>query len=100
VTQPEVPEATERRIDIGDSHVLVLITPPGATEPTGVEVEHLTPAGKRCMGWISLDVARNADLPEARKWQVQSWDPLTLSPSLLCGCGDHGFVRGWRWIPA
>lgn len=26
---------------------------------------------------------------------------LTLSPSLLCGtCGDHGFVRDGKWVPA
>lgn len=51
------------------------------------------------------------DLPEVRRafgdrerpyWQVESLDieTLTISPSLLCGCGDHGFIRGGRWIPA
>jgi hypothetical protein len=92
--------STEQHIDIGADHILVLVTPSGATEPTGVEVEHLTPGGKPCVGWINLDVARNHDLPEARKWQVESWDPITLSPSLLCGCGDHGFVRSGKWVPA
>jgi hypothetical protein len=33
-------------------------------------------------------------------WTVQSWDPLTISPSILCECGDHGFIRGGEWIPA
>jgi hypothetical protein len=92
--------ATERRIDLGGEHTLVLVTPEGATEPTGVELEHLTPTGRQCSGWINLDVARNGHLPPERKWQVESWDPLTLSPSLLCGCGDHGFVRGGQWVPA
>lgn len=31
-------------------------------------------------------------------WQIESWEPLTLSPSLLCHCGDHGFIRGGRWV--
>lgn len=25
---------------------------------------------------------------------------VTLEPSVLCSCGDHGFVRGGRWVPA
>mgnify|MGYP001586948463 CR=1 FL=1 len=25
---------------------------------------------------------------------------VTLSPSVLCGCGDHGFVREGKWVPA
>lgn len=34
-------------------------------------------------------------------WTVESWEPLTLSPSLLSTCcGDHGFIRNGRWIPA
>lgn len=34
-----------------------------------------------------------------QKWQVHSWAPLTLSPSLLskCPCNDHGFIRNGRW---
>jgi hypothetical protein len=48
------------------------------------------------------------DTPEARavttdgpKWSVESWDPLTLSPSLACrSCSHHGFIRNGRWVPA
>ena len=49
------------------------------------------------------------DMPEARAipgfrhfaWQVESWEPLTLSPSILCReTGDHGFIRGGQWVPA
>ena len=32
--------------------------------------------------------------------ELISTDPLTISPSLLCRCGDHGFIREGRWIPA
>ncbi len=54
-----------------------------------------------CEGGITFDgpVQRQVH-PCAPKWTVESWDPLTLSPSLLCGCGDHGFVRAGRWAPA
>lgn len=34
-------------------------------------------------------------------WTVESWEPLTISPSLLFKCcGDHGFIRGGKWVPA
>lgn len=38
--------------------------------------------------------------PEAPFWQIESWEPLTISPSLLCHCGDHGFIRGGLWVRA
>ena len=35
------------------------------------------------------------------RWTVESLDPLTISPSVLCrSCGLHGFIRDGRWIPA
>lgn len=49
----------------------------------------------------------HVDTPEVRTvfgdhvWQVESWEPLTLSPSihrLECGC--HGHIRENKWIPA
>lgn len=33
-------------------------------------------------------------------WEVLSEDPLTLSPSILCSCGHHGFIRAGKWEPA
>lgn len=45
-------------------------------------------------------VARGFGKAEAC-WRVESWDPLTISPSLLClTCGDHGFIRAGRWVRA
>jgi hypothetical protein len=56
-----------------------------------------------------------AVMPARALWQVQTWEPLTISPSLLCKmprfgpdnkaipgteCGDHGFIRGGRWVRA
>jgi hypothetical protein len=38
--------------------------------------------------------------PAATTWDVLSGEPLTLSPSLLCHCGDHGYIRDGRWVPA
>lgn len=31
-------------------------------------------------------------------WVVERWDPLTISPSILCDvCGDHGFIHRGKW---
>lgn len=51
-------------------------------------------------GAIELDVPQNDFVPADAKWQIESVDPLTLSPSLLCrACGHHGFLRNGRWEP-
>jgi hypothetical protein len=73
-------------------------------EKAGAQVSHAKPDGSECFSGIYFD------LPELRKhwgnddrhyWQVQSWEPLTVSPSLLCTrCGDHGFIRDGKWVPA
>ena len=33
-------------------------------------------------------------------WQIEQEDPLTLSPSLRCGCGHHGWIRNNIWVEA
>lgn len=91
-------------------------------------VEHMRPSGKECCGCITLDSPEARQLHEftnaylASKglptspyvaWTVESWEPLTLSPSLLCKmpildaegkptgeyCNDHGFIRNSVWVP-
>lgn len=35
------------------------------------------------------------------KWTVESWEPLTLSPSVDCRCPDgqcHGYIREGKWV--
>lgn len=49
---------------------------------------------------IALDVPQNEHVAAEGKWQVESLDPVTISPSLLCQCGHHGFIRSGRWEPA
>jgi len=36
---------------------------------------------------------------EGPKWDVHSWQPLHIEPSLQSHypCSDHGFIRGGRW---
>ena len=64
-------------------------------------VRHTSPSGEPCMGGITFDgeVSRQIE-PGKAVWTVESWDPPSFSPSLLCSCGDHGFIRQGRWVRA
>lgn len=105
-------------VDIGDNHWITwfqwapdreLNPQYGADQPdipkAGVIVFHRRPDGALCSGAVTFDF-----LPgPGPRWQVQSLDPLTISPSVLCTwkdtpdgpvCGDHGFIREGRWVRA
>lgn len=59
--------------------------------------------GKDCESGIYFNVpnVRAVIGPDRPLWNVDSWSPLTLSPSLLCtACGDHGFIQNGRWVSA
>lgn len=57
--------------------------------------------GKPCASAIHFDTPIAREVDRGPFWQVQSWDPLTVAPSLLCmRCGDHGFIREGRWVRA
>lgn len=69
----------------------------------GAIIGHRHPeTGEPCTGFVTFDGEVQRELEAGRpRWTVQSWDPLTLSPSVLCRrCGDHGWVRDGRWVPA
>lgn len=101
-------------LDLGDDHALQFIqwAPDRDLNPRYADMpdveryaaheRHKAPSGRACMGFITFDgeVAREIS-PDIPKWTVESWEPLTLSPSLLCrACGDHGFIRAGRWVRA
>jgi hypothetical protein len=113
-------ERDERDLDHGEGHWLHYISwapddlpanrenfgvPLPNVEKAGAMIGHKKPDGSECWGHV------NFDLPELRRfpnsfpadhlWAVESWDPLTISPSVLCKlCNDHGFIRGGRWVRA
>jgi hypothetical protein len=108
---------SDQTIDLGDGHRLTFHrwAPDRALNPQyddlpdveryGATIEHRHHVtGVQHTGGVTFDgpVQRaHAGRPEAINralWQVESWDPLTLSPSVLCDCGDHGYVRNGRWI--
>lgn len=106
------------QIDLGDNHRLSFHTwdpdpelnpwakdlPGSPSDYVGGTVYHLKADGSECAGGITFNTPRGRALaersPGRATWDVQSWEPLTLSPSLLCSCGDHGFIREGRWVRA
>lgn len=58
--------------------------------------------GEPCGSAITFDLPETKHLADDdHRWQVESWDPLTVSPSLLCrACGDHGLIVEGKWVPA
>jgi hypothetical protein len=73
----------------------------------GVTIEHphRTLPGERCMAAVVFDTpevraALSKETFDRPLWQVEQADPLTVSPSILCVCGDHGYIRDGAWVPA
>jgi hypothetical protein len=56
---------------------------------------------RRCVSGIQFDDAPAHIVDGRPTWRLETRDPLTVWPSLLCRiCGDHGFIRGGRWVVA
>lgn len=117
------PDRDDYDVDLGDGHYLKFFSwnpddlpqnrelynvPPGEPMPKvkrcGASVYHDKPDGTPCGAAVYFkDVAKDEAYEKAfgdrTAWTVESWDPLTLSPSLLCMvCGDHGFIRNGKWV--
>jgi hypothetical protein len=63
-------------------------------------ISHDLPGGGSCEGMITFDSSLARAHFSGPYWTVVSWDPLTLSPSLKCHCGDHGHIQNGRWVAA
>jgi hypothetical protein len=87
--------ATESdRIDLGHEHSAVVRYLDG--ELMGIAYDHLRPDGQTCIRNSWLPVERTPD-----SWQLVAVEPLHIEPSVLCtACGDHGFIRDGKWVPA
>lgn len=104
----------DRNLDLGHDHRAVFLgwAPDRELNPQyegipdepryALLIHHKDPAGAECSGMVTFagDVQRRVEPDRPNVWTVQSWDPLTISPSVLCSCGDHGFIRNGRWEPA
>jgi hypothetical protein len=101
-----------RGLDLGDGHRLFFhswkpdrrLNPQYDEVPDcerfGATVEHRNrQTGVRCVGSLTFTGAvQDRIRPDAPKWVVDSWEPLSMLPSVMCSCGDHGWIRAGRWI--
>lgn len=91
-------------IDIGEGHSIKFVSYKD-DEKTAIQDHHLTKDGKPCKGFVPFEggawASEFKEVKNYQAWKVESLEPLTLSPSLLCTvCGDHGFIREGKWVKA
>ena len=105
--RPRDPSGQEHDLDLGDGHWLDWVGPGDGTTRIGAIVYHRLPPGApdhlgngMCAG--SIRWVPDPDRPSRVTWDLQGAadEHLTVSPSLLCSCGDHGFIRQGRWVRA
>jgi hypothetical protein len=91
------------RTDIGHGHAISWYTRGPDETRVGVLIWHRAldtgDDATEHAGGVYFDVPESVGLTGAR-WQLVSLDPLHIEPSVLCSCGDHGFIRDGHWIPA
>ena len=99
--QPDA-QSLARWIDLGDNHSMRFLEFEGDAK-SAFEYKHFRPDGTECIGHISITGAAWAQAfnNKIETWDVQSWEPFTCTPSLLCRvCGDHGFITDGKWVKA
>ena len=88
-------------IDVGHGHTLTRLADADGSLYGFVDEHTSLKTGEPCSGSVCVnpgpdDVKYNRDV-----WTMESEEPLSLTPSLLCTtCGEHGFVRDGKWVPA
>ncbi len=87
-------------LDLGDEHWLWWNEPPSEPRKPGDNYDGAWVAHRKkdaqddwshpCLGHITLS---------GGGWQLHCF-PATISPSLACSCGDHGFIQQGHWVRA
>jgi hypothetical protein len=81
----------------------IQITQPAASGVRSFVDEHPRPDGQGPRAGAGRELGPGQERPADGKayWTIESEEPLTLTPSLLCtACHDHGWVRDGMWAPA
>ena len=63
---------------------------------------HRRPDNNRlCAGYVRFKVPTDGHTGRGPLWDVISYEPFHIEPSLLCrSCNHHGFIRNGSWVPA
>jgi hypothetical protein len=95
---------TDGRIDIGGGHSIRFVEYKDDLRAALHDYHQRPDGGGQCQGFITFEGgawAREFKENPLATWKVVKWDPLTLTPSLLCrACGDHGFIENGKWRKA
>lgn len=103
------PQDTHPDLWLDDDHFIEFAHRRDESEPCGGVFWHRrtdSPSGWCCGSFFwrrpAQSVIGDHGLIQATgdTWQLISRDPLTLSPSFLCHCGHHGWLREGKWVPA
>jgi hypothetical protein len=82
-------------IDLGHDHKCRTVTDPSTGQVSALWVSHV------CSKHSGEGDASYIPLRGPNPWTLEKLDPITISPSLLrTDCGDHGFIREGKWVPA
>lgn len=84
--------------DLGHDVRIMFTTRTQGGPVIGLVESHISPDGRECGGSVTFDVP-DAEGMKGPRWELESLDPLTISPSILCSCGHHGYIRSGRWVP-
>ena len=83
---------------LDDDHAVTWSIPKDESEPNGGVLWHRKQETTWCCGAFFLRPEGNPQGVDI--WMLESKEPLTLSPSFLCHCGHHGFIRSGKWVGA
>jgi hypothetical protein len=86
-------------LDIGDGHWIQWTEYEG--ERCGGIIRHTDPKAESGMCAGAFFIKSLAAFTNRPVWQMSgTFECPTLTPSFMCHCGDHGFVRNGRWVRA
>lgn len=87
---------------LDDAHAVEFTYRDGQAEPIGAILWHRPrnpkPEPSATSGWCAGGFQWDGTL--GPNWALHSLSPLHVEPSIQCGCGEHGFIRGGKWEPA
>jgi hypothetical protein len=94
-------ERPEGAVDLGPDHFYTKSVD-REEKWVGILEWHWNPTtGRWCGGWVPFNVPSESLTGRGPMWDVHSYDPLHIEPSLQCGmCSNHGWIRDGKWVEA